>query len=102
MQELQAGVEARLTFTVYDDDELALDDGDISTLTYSVYDVTNDAEVRASTSGPVAASGEITLLAADTAINGTGTREKRRVCIVANTDEATAHIIFWVVAQPCS
>lgn len=102
MKEIKAGAPAELDYILFKPRGAQMDDVDVSALSYSIYDVTNAAEVRASTALTANATGTISLAAADTQLNGTGTtREKRRLCLVVNTNEYWDNIVFWVVAGPC-
>lgn len=76
-------------------------DVDVTSLTYSVYDVTNDAEIRASTAITAAGSGTIQLAVLDTQINGDLDREKHRVCLDMNDGEFLSNITFYVAAPIC-
>ena len=102
MDTLVAGVPGRATYSLYDyDGTTALEDSDVTSLTYSVYDVTNDAEIRASTAIPTTATGTIDLAVLDTQINGTGEREKRRLCLDVNDGGLFCGITFYVAGSAC-
>ena len=101
MDTVPANSPAQITYALYDFDGSALADDDITALTYSVYDVTNEAEVRAATSITLAASGTIALSASDTLINGTGRREQRRVCLNVNNGEIFGGMTFYVASNAC-
>ena len=101
MKEITAGYPAIIPFTIYDSYGDAMEDADVTALSYSIYDVTNGAEVRASTAISPVASGTITLSSSDTQLNGSGSREKRRVCLLVNTSEYKDSFVFWVSEDVC-
>lgn len=101
MKTITAGMPAQVEYVLYDFDGTALEDTDVSALTYSVYDVTNSTVVRAATAIAANASGTIGLDAADTQINGPGSREKRRLCLDVNAGEFWSGDVFYVASSSC-
>ena len=93
---------SKITWSALDHTGALMSDSDVTALEYSVYDVTNESTVRARGAvGVTTATGTLGLATSDTQINGSNSREKRRVCFWVNTDQFWDEIEFWVVASAC-
>ena len=104
-KEITAGsAGSRVAFNIWDYDETLLAVTDISSLAYKIDNLTEGVEVRASTAiSPIVNSGTIQLEATDTALQGTGSRETCRLCLLVNEKIWEGNTFYFdIVSRSCS
>lgn len=95
---IKAGISgAAIRFVLKTRTGAVMDDADVTALEYQVDDVTNASVITARTDvGVLVAEGEVPLSAVETALNGSGTEETRRLTLWVNTDADFSDILFKV------
>jgi hypothetical protein len=104
-KEITAGsAGSRTAFNIWDYDETLLAVSGISALAYEIDNLTEEVEVRASTAiNPIVNSGYIQLEATDTAMQGTGSRETCRLCLLVNGEIWEGNTFYFdIVPRSCS
>jgi hypothetical protein len=102
MRKLVASMPGKVPFLLLDEDGLPLSDSEVTSLSYSIWNLTEGVEQKASTAiTPAVASGTIALNAVDTTLQGTGDTEQLRLCLVVDT-EYKFPISFLIVEESCA
>ena len=101
-RELSSNVPASIGFTVIGDDGIPWTDSDVTSLSYSIENLSEGVEQVADTViSPANASGDILLSAADLALQGSGSRELLRLCLLVNGSYPSS-VIFYILEGACS